>query len=120
MIVSASKIHVLLDVTSLFSLNERLHEGGKIMKFESETVPSESFEAVVDPFDKLAVEDKLSQVCIHSLKVKYVFTLAPVVYPSHRFRPLISLIRSLIYKAFRMCISIIAARALHASASDYV
>lgn len=47
---------------SVKRLNERLHEGGKIMKFESETVPSESFEAVVDPFDKLAVEDKLSQI----------------------------------------------------------
>lgn len=32
------------------------------MEFKSDITQSQSFEAIIDPFDKLAVEDKLSQV----------------------------------------------------------
>ena len=34
------------------------------MKFDSEVAPSQSFEAIIDPMDKLSAEDKLSQVNI--------------------------------------------------------
>lgn len=46
----------------LFRLNERLHRGPSSMKFESEVAPSQSFDAIIDPMDTLAMEDKLSQV----------------------------------------------------------
>ncbi|CAB3400100.1 unnamed protein product [Caenorhabditis bovis] len=47
---------------SVQRLNERLHKGPSLMKFESEVSPSQSFEAIIDPFEKLTVEDKLSQI----------------------------------------------------------
>ncbi|PAV77907.1 hypothetical protein WR25_14002 [Diploscapter pachys] len=47
---------------SIQRLNERLHYGPKVMEFKSDITQSQSFEAIIDPFDKLAVEDKLSQI----------------------------------------------------------
>uniref|UniRef100_A0A8R1E268 Carbonic anhydrase n=1 Tax=Caenorhabditis japonica TaxID=281687 RepID=A0A8R1E268_CAEJA len=47
---------------SVKRLNERLHRGPSLMKYDSEVSPSQSFEAMIDPMDKLPVEDKLSQI----------------------------------------------------------
>ncbi|WKY14472.1 hypothetical protein Q1695_000203 [Nippostrongylus brasiliensis] len=47
---------------SVKRLTERLHKGGTPLKFESSVAPSQNFEAIVDPFDLLPVEDKLSQI----------------------------------------------------------
>ncbi|KAK0405387.1 hypothetical protein QR680_017963 [Steinernema hermaphroditum] len=47
---------------SIKLLHERLHHGPQVLRFESTVVPSQSFDAIIDPFDKLAVEDKLSQI----------------------------------------------------------
>ncbi|EGT43056.1 CBN-BCA-1 protein [Caenorhabditis brenneri] len=47
---------------SVKRLNERLHLGPSNMSFESEVSPSQSFEAIIDPMDRLPVEDKLSQI----------------------------------------------------------
>ncbi|GMT05420.1 hypothetical protein PENTCL1PPCAC_27594 [Pristionchus entomophagus] len=43
-------------------LNERLYKGPQPLKFDSEIAPSQSFEAIIDPFDRLKAEDKLSQI----------------------------------------------------------
>ncbi|VDM54008.1 unnamed protein product [Angiostrongylus costaricensis] len=40
---------------SIKRLHERLHEGPKIMKFESELIPSENFEVVIDPLEELSI-----------------------------------------------------------------
>ncbi|KAF1748068.1 hypothetical protein GCK72_024535 [Caenorhabditis remanei] len=48
--------------SSIKRLNERIHRGPSIMKFDSEVAPSQSFEAIIDPMDKLSAEDKLSQI----------------------------------------------------------
>ncbi|VDO86722.1 unnamed protein product [Haemonchus placei] len=47
---------------SMKRLNERLHKGGTVLKFGTKVAPSQDFEAIVDPLDKLPVEDKLSQI----------------------------------------------------------
>ncbi|CAD6194288.1 unnamed protein product [Caenorhabditis auriculariae] len=47
---------------SIKKLNERLHKGAAKMTFNCEMSPNQSFEAIIDPMDRLPVEDKLSQV----------------------------------------------------------
>uniref|UniRef100_A0A7I4Z052 Carbonic anhydrase n=1 Tax=Haemonchus contortus TaxID=6289 RepID=A0A7I4Z052_HAECO len=47
---------------SMKRLNERLHKGGTVLKFGTKIAPSQDFEAIVDPLDKLPVQDKLSQI----------------------------------------------------------
>ncbi|CAJ0934725.1 unnamed protein product, partial [Mesorhabditis belari] len=47
---------------SIQRLNERLHSGSKSIPFHSLVSPSQSFEALIDPFDKLHIHDKLSQI----------------------------------------------------------
>ncbi|CAJ0585443.1 unnamed protein product, partial [Mesorhabditis spiculigera] len=47
---------------SIQRLNDRLHNGPRAMKFSSDVSPSQTFEAIIDPFDKLHVHDKLSQI----------------------------------------------------------
>lgn len=55
--------------SSIQKLEQCLKNRTKPLKFQCDVNTDFSFEALIDPSDKLAVEDKLSQVCIN-LKVK--------------------------------------------------
>ncbi|CAI4226766.1 unnamed protein product [Auanema sp. JU1783] len=61
---------------SMKRLHERLHIGPDVMRFESEIAPSQSFDAIIDPLDKLPPEGKLSQINV----LQQVMNVA-----SHRF-----------------------------------
>lgn len=57
---------------SINRLNESLQLVGKRpLTFRSNVHPQFCFDAYIDPLNKLAVEDKLSQVCVASVEYKF-------------------------------------------------
>uniref|UniRef100_A0A1I7X6C9 Uncharacterized protein n=1 Tax=Heterorhabditis bacteriophora TaxID=37862 RepID=A0A1I7X6C9_HETBA len=74
------------------------------MRFTSELAPSQNFDAIIDPLEKLAVEDKLSQVVFLFMECGSIFIKEMTTYFLKKKRDLWLLMKNLkIYKKRWVC-----------------